>query len=86
MDTIQETEVRNQGHDLLIALRKKVSILVSQSKSEELLAEALAVLSGMPLPCAYTHEQMVSVLREAEADYQNGDYVSHTAICERYDI
>lgn len=82
METLQEKEV--QGHELLIALRNKVLALVSQSESEELLAEAMAILSGRSLPCAYSHEQMLSVLREAEADYKNGDYVSHSAICERY--
>ena len=84
METLQEKEV--QGRDLLFALRNKVLALVSQSESEELLAEAMAILSGRSLPCAYSHEQMLSVLREAEADYQNGDYVSHSAICERYGV
>ena len=84
METLQEKEV--QGHELLIALRNKVLALVSQSESEELLAEAMAILSGRSLPCAYSHEQMLSVLREAEADYNNGDYVSHSAICERYGV
>ena len=84
METLQEKEV--QGRDLLIALRNKVLALVSQSESEELLVEAMAILSGRSLPCAYSHEQMLSVLREAEADYQNGDYVSHSAICERYGV
>ncbi len=84
METLQEKEV--QGRDLLIALRNKVLALVSQSESEELLAEAMAILSGRSLPCAYSYEQMLSVLREAEADYQNGDYVSHSAICERYGV
>lgn len=84
METLQEKEV--QAHELLVALRNKVLALVSQSESEELLAEAVAILSGRPLPCAYTHEQMESVLREAEADYQNGDFESHSAICERYGV
>ena len=83
METLQE---KDQGRDLLIALRNKVLALVSQSESEELLAEAMAILSGRSLPCAYSHEQMLSVLREAEADYRNGDYVSHSAICERYGV
>lgn len=86
MDTLQENEVKSREFDVLIALRKKVSVLASQSESEELLAEAMAILSGMPLPCAYSHEQMVSVLREADADYRNGDFVSHSDICERYGI
>ena len=84
MEVLQEKEVH--AHDLLVELRNKVLALVSQSESEELLAEAMAILSGSPLPCAYTHEQMVSVLREAETDYQNEDFVSHSVICERYGV
>lgn len=86
METLQETEIQSQEYETLISLRKKISILVSQSESEELLAEAIAILSGRPLPCAYSHEQMASMLHEAEADYRNGDYVSHSDICERYGI
>jgi hypothetical protein len=86
METLQEKEVQGREFDTIIALRKRVSALVSQSESEELLAEAMAILSGRPLPCVYSHEQMVSVLREAEADYCNGDYVSHSDICERYGV
>lgn len=37
-------------------------------------------------PCVYTHEQMEASLREAEADYQIGRYVSHSSICERYGV
>lgn len=86
METLQEKEVQGREFDTLIALRKRVSALVSQSESEELLAEAMAILSGRPLPCVYSHEQMVSVLREAETDYSKGDYVSHSDICGRYGV
>ena len=75
-----------QNHDALLALRQRVSRLVSQTESEALLAEAVAILSGMPLPCAYTYEQMESSLREAEADYENGRHVTHSSICERYGV
>lgn len=37
-------------------------------------------------PCAYTHEQMEASLLEAEDDYQNGRFVSHSSICERYGV
>ena len=85
METTQEkTHPRN--FDALVALRQRASLLVSQTESEELLAEAVAILSGMPLPCAYTHEQMESALREAETDCQTGRYVSHSSICERYGV
>ena len=36
--------------------------------------------------CAYTHEQMEVSLLEAEDDYQNGRFVSHSSICERYGV
>lgn len=85
METVQERK-HSQNHDALVALRQRASLLVSQSESEELLAEAVAILSGMPLPCAYTYEQMESSLREAEADYENGRHVSHSSICERYGV
>jgi len=35
---------------------------------------------------AYSHEQMQTSLIEAEKDYQNGRYVSHASICERYGV
>ena len=67
METLQEKEV--QGRDLLIALRNKVLALVSQSESEELLAEAMAILSGRSLPCAYSHERTGN-----ERDHQRAAY------------
>ena len=85
METIEEKK-HSKNFDTLVALRQRASLLVSQTESEELLAEAVAILSGMPLPCAYTHEQMESVLREAEADYQNKHFVSHSSVCERYGV
>ena len=84
METIEKKHSKN--FDTLVALRQRASLLVSQTESEELLAEAVAILSGMPLPCAYTNEQMESVLREAEADYQNKHFVSHSSVCERYGV
>jgi len=85
METVQERS-HSMNYDALIALRQRASLLVSQTESEELLAEAVAILSGRPLPCAYTHEQMEMSLREAEADYQSGNYLSHSTICERYGV
>ena len=86
MEALQDTLPQIQGQDVLVALRQRASLLVSQSESEELLAEAVAILSGRPLPCTYTYEQMESALREAEVDYENGRYVSQSTICERYGI
>ena len=85
METLQELS-HPYNIDNLKALRKRVSLLVSQTESEDLLAEALAVLSGMSFPCKYTKEQMEFSLNEAEADYQKGNIVSHSSICERYGI
>ena len=85
METVQE-RLHSKNLDTLAVLRQRASLLVSQTESEELLAEAVAILSGMPLPCAYTHEQMEMSLREAEADYQSENYLGHSSICERYGI
>jgi hypothetical protein len=86
MEALHDTSPQIQGREALIALRQRASLLVSQSESEELLAEAVAILSGRPLPCTYTHEQMEASLREEETDYQNGRFVSQSTICERYGI
>lgn len=85
METVQERS-HSMNYDAIIALRQRASLLVSQTESEELLAEAVAILSGRTLPCAYTREQMEMSLREAEADYQSGNYLSHSSICERYGV
>lgn len=85
METLQET-IHPMNYDALVALRQRVSLLVSQTESEELLAEAVAILSRMPLPCAYTYEQMEMSLHEAEADYQNRRFVNHSTIRERYGV
>lgn len=85
METMQE-KTRPRNHEALLALRLRASLLVSQTESEELLAEVVAVLNGMSFPCAYTLEQMKSVLQEAESDYQNDCFVSHPSISERYGI
>ena len=85
METIQQNR-QNRQINTLISLRERALSLVEQAESEELLAEAVAILSGMPLPCAYTYEQMESSLHEAEVDYQKGRHVSHSSICERYGV
>ena len=72
--------------ETLQKLRKRASVLVSQTDNEELLSEAVAILSGVPLPCTYTPEQMELSLREAEADYQKGNTENHEPICKRYGV
>jgi len=37
-------------------------------------------------PCVYSHEQMEESLREAETDFQEGRYLSHFSIRERYGL
>lgn len=72
--------------ETLTRLRKRASLLVSKTDSEELLAEAVAILSGAQLPCAYSYEQMEWSLHEAETDYQKMNTESHDTICKRYGI
>ena len=72
--------------ETIMSLREKALSLVERAESEELLAEVIGLLSGSSLPCAYSHEQMEASLQEAETDFQNGSFVSHSSICDRYDI
>lgn len=44
------------------------------------------IKEALCVPCTYSHEQMEASLLEAENDFQNGHYVSHTSICERYGV
>ena len=37
-------------------------------------------------PCVYSQEQMEEALREAEADYLEERYISHSSIRERYGL
>lgn len=72
--------------ETITKLRKRASLLVSQTDSEELLSEAVAILSGVSLPCTYNQEQMELSLNEAEADYQKMNTESHETICKRYGV
>ncbi len=44
----------------------RTSMPVAHNESEELLAEAVVVLNGVPLTCTYIHEQMELALLEVE--------------------
>ena len=59
---------------------------IAQTESEEILAEAVGILTGKPLPCAYSFEQMEEALRASEADYQKGDYTDHETLRQRYGL
>ena len=85
MSTMQP-ESQTQRNETLLSMREKALALVEQVESEELLAEVIGLLCGSSLPCAYSHEQMEESLREAENDFQNGRFVSHSSICERYGV
>ena len=69
--------------ETILQLRKRASVLVSQTDNEELLSEAVAILSGAKLPCTYSYEEMESSLHEAETDYQKRNIESHETICKR---
>ena len=81
-----QPESQTQRNETLLGMRKKALTLIEQVESEELLAEVIGLLCGSSLPCAYSHEQMEASLREAENDFQNGRFVSHSSICERYGV
>ena len=80
------TQGSKQHCETLMSMREKALALVENAESEELLAEVIAILSGSSLPCAYTHEQMEVSLQAAETDFRNGNYESHSSICERYGV
>lgn len=86
---MESATITNANHDLhnsLIALRKRAQDLIAQTESEEILAEAVGILTGKPLPCAYSFEQMEEALRASEADYQKGDYTDHETLRQRYGL
>ena len=84
MNTATRTPVHT--NETLINLRKKATELAIQSENEELLAEVVAMLSGIKLPCTYTHEEFANVLHEAEADYEEKQCVSHEQLFAQYGL
>ena len=72
--------------DGLMALRQRAQELIAKTESEEMLAEAVGILSGKPLPCAYSMEQMEMSLRVAEEDYRNGNCVDHETLRQQYGL
>ena len=84
--TTKDHESQTQQFQSLLSMRKRALALVEQTESEELLAEVIGLLGGSQLPCSYSHEQMEEALREAEADFQNGHFESHSSICEHYGV
>ena len=82
------TTIRTQHsmYENLVSLRKKVTTLATQSEDEELLAEIVAMLSGVKRPCTYTTEEFASVLAEAEGDYRAGRFVTQEDLRSRYGL
>ena len=84
MDTATRT-VQSQ-YDNLIMLRKKVQDLATQSEDEEILAEIVAMLSGIKRPCTYSREEFKMVLQESDADYKAGRLTSHEELFAQYGL
>ena len=83
-----ETSVKTKPnvYDSLVALRNKVTSLASQSEDEALLADVVAMLSGVKRPCTYTRDEFAEVLREADEDYKAGRFVSHEELFAKYGL
>lgn len=84
METTTKTSQRM--HDTLISLRRRATELASQSEDEFLLADIVAMLSGVKLPCTYSKEEFVAVLSEADEDYKAGRFVTQDELRARYGI
>lgn len=83
-----ETALRTKGNEYknLVSLRKKVTTLATQSEDEALLADVVAMLSGVKRPCTYTPEELASVLAEADEDYRAESYVTQEELRARYGL
>lgn len=83
-----ETALRTKGNEYknLVSLRNKVTTLATQSEDEALLADVVAMLSGVRRPCTYTSEELASVLSEAAEDYRAGSYVTQEELRARYGL
>lgn len=56
-------------------------------RNNDLIGKALKQQeSQIQRPCVYSHEQMEESLWKAEVDFQEGRYLSHSSICERYGV
>ena len=73
-------------HDTLISLRRRATELASKSEDEFLLADVVAMLSGMKRPCTYTKEEFAAILCEADEDYQAGRFVSQDELRAKYGL
>lgn len=72
--------------DTLLSLRRRATELASKSEDEFLLADVVAMLSGMKRPCSYTKEEFAAVLREADEDYKARRFVSQDELRSEYGL
>lgn len=77
---------QNNVYDNLVNLRNKVTTLATQTEDEALLADIVAMLSGVKRPCTYTAEEFASVLAESDEDYKAGRYVTQEDLRMRYGL
>ena len=73
-------------YENLVNLRNKVASLATQSEDEALLADIVAMLSGVKRPCTYSAEEFSSVLAEADEDYKRGNTISHEQLFAKYGL
>lgn len=78
--------IQHNVYDNLVNLRNKVTTLATQSEDEALLADIVAMLSGVKRPCTYTAEEFASVLSEADEDYKAGRFVTQDELRTRYGL
>ena len=83
-----ETTIRTQHnvYDSLVRLRNKAASLAVQSEDEALLADIVAMLSGVKRPCTYTAEEFSSVLAESDEDYRAERFVTQNELRNRYGL
>ncbi len=83
-----ETSIRTtpKMRDTLVSLRRRATELASKSEDEFLLADVVAMLSGIKRPCTYTKEEFAAVLCEADEDYKAGRYVSQDKLRTEYGL
>lgn len=84
METAHRTSP--QMRDTLIALRSRATELAAKSEDEFLLADIVAMLSGIKLPCTYTKEEFSTILKEADEDYKAGRFVVQEELREKYGL
>lgn len=78
--------IQHNVYDNLVNLRNKVTTLATQSEDEALLADIVAMLSGVKRPCTYTAEEFSSVLAESDEDYRAGRFVTQNGLRNRYGL